>query len=112
MGRVINIGNKLDREPRFLVIDEDHQYKVDCTKNAVTKFMALDESGMEATDYMDVGLDILIGSKARKEIESLELPFYEWTTIFKAVIALATNKDLEDVDELFRDGSKKEEKSE
>lgn len=110
MGRVINIGNKLDREPRFLVIDEQHQYKIDCTKNAVTKFMALDSDGMESSDYMDAGLDILIGPKARKDIEALELPFYEWTTIFKAVIALATNKDLEDVEELFR--SESEEKAE
>ena len=100
MGKVINISNKLDREPRFLVVDEKHRYKVDCSKNAVTKVMALDEdSGFE---YLDQTLKILLGNAAFKEIEAMELPYDGWVLLVKAAIAVATNKDLEDVEDDFR----------
>ena len=100
MGRVINISNKLDREPRFLVVDEEHRYKVDCSKNAVTKVMALDEdSGFE---YLDQTLKILLGNSAFKEIEDMGLPYDGWVLLVKAAIAVATNKDLEDVEDDFR----------
>ena len=79
MGRVINIANKLDREPRFLVIDEKHRYKVDCSKNAVSKVM-----------------------EAVEEIDSMDLPFDAWTLIVKGALAVAMNKDLEDVESDFR----------
>lgn len=101
MGRVINIANKLDREPRFLVIDEKHRYKVDCSKNAVSKVMGLD-SGETDLKYIDQALKILLGNEAVKEIDSMDLPFDAWTLIVKGALAVAMNKDLEDVESDFR----------
>lgn len=100
MGRVINISNKLDREPRFLVVDDTHKYKVDCTKNAVLKVMDLDSDNDAA--QLDEILKILLGAKALKEIEDMQLPYDNWVTIVKAAIAVATNKDFDDVDAEFR----------
>ena len=100
MGRVINISNKLDREPRFLVLDDNHKYKVDCTKNAVIKVMDLD-SGSDH-EQLDQILKILLGDKAFKEIEEMNLPYDNWVIIVKASIAVATNKDFDDVDADFR----------
>lgn len=109
MGRVINIGNKLDREPRFLVIDETHRYKVDCCKNTVIEFMELSEkiddnaSIKESMAVMEDGIKLLIGEEACREINSMELPFDSWQWIFKAATAVAMNKDLEDVETDFRE---------
>ena len=100
MGRVINISNKLDRDPRFLIVDDTHKYKVDCTKNAVLKVMDLDSDNDAA--QLDEILKILLGSKALKEIEDMQLPYDNWVTIVKAAIAVATNKDFDDVDAEFR----------
>ena len=106
MGRVINIGNKLDREPRFLILDDTHKYKVDCTKNAVLKVMSF-EGGNDIEQINEI-INILLGNKALKEIEEMELPFDNWVTIMKAAIAVATNKDFDDVEAEFREESEAE----
>ena len=106
MGRVINIGNKLDREPRFLILDDTHKYKVDCTKNAVLKVMSL-EGGNDFEQINEI-INILLGNKALREIEEMELPFDNWVTIMKAAIAVATNKDFDDVEAEFREESESE----
>ena len=114
MGRVINIGNKLDREPRFLVVDEEHRYKVDCRKNTVIQFMELsdqmdnDTSVTDSVKIMDDCIKMLIGEVAFKELEEMELPFDEWQLIFKAATAVAMNKNLEDADADFREGEGKQ----
>ena len=114
MGRIINIGNKLDREPRFLVVDKDHKYKVDCRKNTVIQFMELadqidnDTNVTDSTKAMDDGIKMLIGEAAFKELEAMELNFDEWLWIFKAVTAVAMNKNLEDADADFREGEGKQ----
>ena len=99
MGRVINIANKLDREPRFLVVDDKHRYKVDCTKNAVMKVMDLDE---KEPDYIEAILTILIGNEALKDIEEMQLPYDNWVIIMKATVAIATNKSFDEVENDFR----------
>ncbi|MBP5261263.1 MAG: hypothetical protein J6Z43_03945 [Clostridiales bacterium] len=109
MGRVISIANKLDREPRFLVVDDDHRYKVDCRKNTVIQFMELSDkiddntSVKDSMAAMEDGIKLLIGAQALKELESMDLPFDSWQWIFKAATAVAMNKDLKDVDADFRE---------
>lgn len=109
MGRIINIGNKLDREPRFLVIDEEHRYKVDCRKNTIIRFMEITDqidnstNPAESMEAMDNGLKLLVGEAAFREIEEMDFPFSEWQLIFKAATAVAMNKDLEDIDADFRE---------
>lgn len=109
MGRVISIANKLDREPRFLVVDETHQYKVDCRKNTVIQFLEISDKIDDKTSVkdsmaaMEDGIKLLIGEKAFEEIEEMELSFDSWQEVFKAVTAVAMNKDLKDVDADFRE---------
>lgn len=108
MGRVINIANKLDREPRFLVIDDQHRYKVDCRKNTIMQFMELsdqmdEKNSQESMETMEKCLELLISNKAVKEINDMELPWDSWNWIFKAALAVALNKDLKDVDADFRE---------
>lgn len=107
MGRVINIASKLDREPRFLVVDEEHRYKVDCRKNTIIQFLALSDQydendSKESVEMMDSGLKMLLGDKPFKEIEAMELPFDSYQWVFKAAVAVALNKDLEEVEADFR----------
>ena len=101
MGRVINIANKLDREPRFLILDDTHKYKVDCSKNAVLKIMSLEE-GKDA-EQMDMIIKILLGNAAFKEIDEMGLPFDNMMIIMKAALAVAMNKNYDDVEADFRD---------
>ncbi len=102
MGRVINIGNKLDREPRFLILDETHKYKVNCDKNTVMKVMSLESENKDDLKYLDEMLVLLIGKDAVKQIEEMDIPFDGWMTIVKAAIAVATNKDFDEVEKDFR----------
>lgn len=102
MGRVINIANKLDREPRFLILDDTHKFKINCSKNTVMKVMALEPGSGDDLGYMDEALTLLVGKEAVKQIEDMDLPFDNWMTIFKAAIAVATNKNFEEVESDFR----------
>lgn len=102
MGRVINIGNKLDREPRFLILDETHKFKVNCDKNTVMKVMSLESENQEDLKYLDEMLVLLIGKDAVKQIEEMDIPFDGWMIIVKAAIAVATNKDFDEVERDFR----------
>lgn len=106
MGRVINIGNKLDREPRFLILDETHKFKVNCDKNTVMKVMSLESENQEDLKYLDEMLVLLIGKDAVKQIEEMDIPFDGWMTIVKAAIAVATNKDFDEVERDFRSEEK------
>lgn len=105
MGRVISIANKLDREPRFLILDETHKYKVNCTKNAVMKVIDLQDDDAKQLDEI---LKILLGNEAFKDIEGMELPYDNWVTIVKAAIAVATNKSFDEVEADFREEEKAE----
>ena len=104
MGRVLNISNKLDREPRFLVLDDKHRYKVDCTKNAVTKVLALESEDGKDLDYIDQAMKLLLGNEAVKEINAMELPVDNLNLILRAALAVATNREFKDEGESFREG--------
>lgn len=101
MGRVINITNKLDREPRFIAIGEKN-YLVDCSKNAVLKAMEIQSNGGEDLETIDKVLKILLGNEAFKEIDDMKLPYDNWQVIFIATLACAMNQNYEDVESSFR----------
>lgn len=108
MGRVINITNKLDREPKFIAI-EDKNYAVNCSKNAVLKFMDIEkkvESGeLSEIESIDEAVKLFLGVKAFKEIEGMDLSFEGWKIVFFAIIACAMNRDFEEVENSFRDAA-------
>ena len=112
MGRIINITSKLDREERFIQI-EQKMYKVDCTKNTVLKFMELEErsaSGeVKEKDVLDEGIKLFLGTKAFHEIdkENPEFHWSDWQVIFFGVLASALDKDYDEVVNSFRKSTQK-----
>ena len=103
-GKIINITNRLNREPRFICIGEKN-YKVNCSKNAVLEVMELQTNGGAELETIDKILKVLLGSEAFRELEDMELPYDNWQVIFIATLACAMNKTYEEIDESFREAT-------
>ena len=104
-GKIINITNKLNREPKFIMIDESN-YKVDCSKNAVIRFMDINkrvEAGeIDDISSIDESIKIFLGPEAFNKLNDMKLDFDDWKIIFFACVSAAMNKDLEEVEDSFR----------
>lgn len=106
-GKIINITNKLDREPSFVQIDEK-MYKVDNSKTAVINFMAvqkkLEAGEVEDSQAIDEGLKIFLTPEKFNEIdkENPEWTFNNWQVLFFACLASAMNRSYEEVEASFR----------
>lgn len=112
-GKIINITDKLSRQPKFIAIDEKN-YKVDCSKNAVLKFMDLNKR-LEAGEIGDIecieeATKLFLGADKYRELETEneDLSFDDWKVIFFACISAAMNRDLEEIENSFRNASKGE----
>lgn len=106
-GKIINITNKLDREPTFIQIDEE-MVKVDNSKTAVINFMAIQkrsEAGeIKDSDAIDESLKIFLGAEKFKEIEKnhTDWTYNNWQVLFFACLAGAMNRTYEEVEGDFR----------
>lgn len=103
MGQIIDISSKLTNEPKFLVIDKDHQYKVDDRKNTVLKALQIMENGANDANEMDKLLELVLGSKALKEINEMDINFEGYVVIVKAVMSIISGTPLEEFDKRFQE---------
>ena len=102
MATHIDITGKLKYEPKFIQIG-DKSYKVDDSKNTVTKVMALFEGGGSEIEHMDKALALLLGKEAFKAIEAMNLSMEDYRVPFIAVMACVTGKTYEEAEADFRD---------
>lgn len=102
MAKIIDISTKIANEPKFLLIDNDHQYKVDDRKNTVLKALQIMENGANNVDDMDELIKLTLGSKALKEINEMEISFDGYVTIVKAIMSIISNTPLEEFDKRFQ----------
>lgn len=106
-GKIINITNKLDREPTFIEIDGS-MYKVDNSKTAVINFMGIQkksEAGeIEDAQAIDEALKIFLSPEKFAEIDKKnpDWTYNNWQILFFACLASAMNKPYEEVEASFR----------
>lgn len=102
MAQIIDISSKITNEPKFLMIAENFQVKVDDRKNTVLKAMQLMENGANDVQEMDKLLDLVLGKEATKKINEMDLSFEGYVTIVKAVMSIISNIPLEEFDKRFQ----------
>lgn len=101
MGKVINITNKLNNEPTFIVLGENKQYKVDDNYKTLIKVSELfEKEGTSDTTAMMDAIELILGKAARKEIENMSIG--DVKVIFTAVMAAVQGIDYEDAEARFQ----------
>ena len=101
MGTLIDITGKIKNEPKFIKLGDD-TYKVDDSKNTVTKVMALFNEGGSEMENMEKVLELLLGKKAKKAIDDMNLSMEDYQVPFIAVMACVTGKTYEQAEADFR----------
>ena len=98
MGKVINITNKLNNGPTFIVVGENKQYKVDDNYKTLMKVSSLlEENG---TESMMEAIELIIGKAARKEIENMSMS--DVKVVFTALMAAVQGIDYEEAEARFQ----------
>jgi len=103
MSRTISIANKLSNEPKFIEVVEGKVYKVDDRKNTIIKMNEILSNVSSEIGAFDDVVKLLLGDKAYKEIEAMELPFGHYQNLFIGLMALASDKEFEELEKQFRD---------
>lgn len=108
MGKIIDISGKISNEPTFLHIAENMNYKVDDSKNTVIKVMAVwNNEELGDMDKIDKTIEMILGKKAFKEINDLNLSINAYKTISMAIMATITGQSLEEFETRFQQSTEK-----
>lgn len=108
MGRKYDIVNKINAGTQrpILVVDLDHEFKINTSRAAVLSIMALvedqnreDTSYTESFETTDKILKIALGEEAYGYIETLDLDFNTYMGLSTVIMAAIQDEDLEKVEE-------------
>lgn len=108
MGRKYDIVNKINAGTQrpILVVDLDHEFKINTSRAAVLSIMALvedqnreDTSYTESFETTDKILKIALGEEACGYIETLDLDFNTYMGLSTVIMAAIQDEDLEKVEE-------------
>lgn len=107
MGRKYDIVNKINAGTQrpTLMVDKDHEFKINTNRAAVLSIMALvedqnqkDTSYTESFEVTDKILKIALGEEACKYIETLDLDFNTYMGLSTVIMAAIQDEDLEKVE--------------
>lgn len=93
----INLDDKLTRDISTIAIN-GKEFKVNKTKNAVLKVLALLDEG-DSAENIDKAVELLVGAEFVSEMN--ELSFSDYKTAFIGVMAAAMDMTFEDAKERF-----------
>lgn len=103
MSTMIEISSRLTNERPVLKLAEGKVYEIDDRKNTVLmmeqKMASEDLSEMGAMDELIV---MILGKKAAKEIDEMNLSISAYQTIIIAIMAAITREDFEVAEARFR----------
>lgn len=103
MAKTIDISAKLTSERPKLKLAEGKEYEIDNRKNTIlTLDQKVEELNLNELKNVDEVLKLLLGEKAVKDINEMDLSFFDYQTIFIAVLAGATGEDFDVVEARFR----------
>ena len=109
MAKVYNIMDKLVNVKPIVQIDEEHEYKINNTKNNAVYIQSLvkknkqDKEKNEEVDEIKLIEKIIkasLGKDAFDYIESLDLSMEGYNTIVNAIMAGISNSELEEIEEM------------
>jgi hypothetical protein len=103
MSKIIDISAKLTNERPKLKLAEDKIYEIDDRKNTIIllnqKIQDTDVNDINAIDEM---ISVVLGEKAAKEIDEMNLPMAAYQSIMIAIMAAVTGEDYEVAEARFR----------
>lgn len=103
MSKMINISAKLTNERPKLKLAEDKIYEIDDRKNTILKMnQKMQNADIEDVEFIDEMIGMLLGEKAAKEIDEMNLSIANYQTIMIAIIASITGEDYEVAEKRFR----------
>lgn len=109
MAKVYNIMDKLVNVKPIVKIDEEHEYKINNTKNNAVYIQSLvkknkeDKQKDEEVDEIKLIEKIIkasLGKDAFDYIESLNLSMEGYNTIVNTIMAGISNSELEEIEEI------------
>lgn len=109
MAKVYNIMDKLVNIKPVIKIDEDHEYKINNSKNNAIYIQSLvnkdrkdKAEGKEVNDIKTLEniIKASLGKDAFDYIESLDLSMEGYSTIVNAIMAGISNLELEEIEEM------------
>ncbi len=104
MSKIIDISAKLTNERPKIKVAEGKEFEVDDRKNTVIKMnqMIKSDSDVNDVEFIDSMLELLLGKKAVKEIEALDLPFSQYKILMIAVMAAVSGEEYETAESRFQ----------
>jgi len=110
MARVYDIISRLENgnQKPVVKIDADHEFKINNSKAAAFRIMALAEDEKVADEKRLEGIvKVGLGEEAFKYIESLELSMPSYNLIINAIMAAIGDVDIEEIEEEAKKAKKK-----
>lgn len=109
MAKMYDITSKITNDLPVVKISDELICTVNNRKNNILNVQAMireaerkedeenkDSDGTEEIRMMDKALELLIGKKHTKAINDMDLPVTEYSYVFKAVMAAAQGRELEE----------------
>lgn len=110
MARVYDIISRLENgnQKPVVKIDADHEFKINNSKAAALKIMALaDDEKVKEDERLEGVIKIGLGKEAFEYIESLELSMPNYNLIINAIMAAIGDVDIEEIEEEAKKAKKK-----
>ncbi|MGG5461505.1 hypothetical protein [Clostridium sp. B9] len=111
MAKVYNIMDKLVNERPTIKIDENHEYKINNTKNNAIYIQSLsknkEKSKVDDIELLEKIIKASLGKEAFEYIESLELSLEAYGVIVNAIMAGISNLELEEIEEMSEKEAKR-----
>lgn len=103
MSKIIDISAKLTNERPKIKIAEGKVYEIDDRKNTILKMYQMFRDGdVNDIEMMDEVIKMLLGEKAAKEIDEMNLSIKNYQTIVIAIMAAIQEITFEEAEKLFR----------
>lgn len=110
MARVYDIISRLENgnQKPVVKIDEDHEFKINNSKAAAFRIMALaDDDKVKEDERLEGIIKIGLGKEAFEYIESLDLSMPNYNLIISAIMAAIGDVDIEEIEEEAKKAKKK-----
>jgi len=103
MSKVIDISAKLTNERPKIKLSEDKIYEIDDRKNTILKLnQKMQNANIEDVKFIDEMITTLLGEKAAKEIDGMNLSISNYQSIMIAIMAAITGEEYEVAEKRFR----------
>ena len=106
MSKTIDISAKLTNERPKLKLAKDKIYEIDDRKNTILKLnQKMQNSDINDIEAIDEFIALVLGEKAAKEINDMNLSIVSYQSIMVAIMAAITGEEYEAAEKRFRESA-------